>query len=160
MTYFIVFLAVLSRFAPHAPNFSPVYGALLFGGARLKDRDSVWFPVALLAVSDLILTLMVYRMQLDWSELIGCLGFASVALIGRWLRKRISVQTVMAASLAGPTAFFFISNFGVWLGWGVDPTPWAGLLARYVAALPLFPHPLLDGLPYSGFLFRPFENYP
>jgi len=159
MTYFIVFLAVLSRFAPHAPNFSPVYGALLFGGARLKDRDSVWFPVALLAVSDLILTLMVYRMQLDWSELIGCLGFASVALIGRWLRNRISVQTVMAASLAGPTAFFFISNFGVWFGWRMYPPTWAGLLACYVAALPFFRNSLLSGLLYSGLLFGAYEIY-
>src|SRR5712692_536412 len=159
MTYFIVFLAVLSRFAPHAPNFSPVYGALLFGGARLKDRDSVWFPVALLAVSDLILTLMVYRMRLDWSELIGCLGFASVALIGRWLRKRISVQTVMAASLAGPTAFFFISNFGVWLGWRMYPPPWAGLLACYVAALPFFGNSLVSGLLFSGVVFGGYEFY-
>src|SRR3989442_9828610 len=102
---------------------------------------------------------MVYRMQLDWSELIGCLGFASVALIGRWLRKRISVQTVMAASLAGPTAFFFISNFGVWLRWRVDPPTWGGLLSFYVAAFPFFPNSLLSGPPYSGLLFGAYQVF-
>src|SRR5207245_10363304 len=101
MTYFIVFLAVLSRFAPHAPNFSPVYGALLFGGARLKDRDSVWFPVALVAVRDLILTLMCYRMQLDWFKLIVCIEIVSVGLIDRWVRKLV----------------FYVAEVAAWLGW-------------------------------------------
>ena len=45
MTYIIVLLAVLARFAPHPYNFSPVYGALLFGGVYLKRRDSIWYPV-------------------------------------------------------------------------------------------------------------------
>jgi hypothetical protein len=31
MTYVIVLLAVLTRFLPHTPNFSPVFGAVLFG---------------------------------------------------------------------------------------------------------------------------------
>lgn len=41
MVYLIVLLAVLARFIPHIPNFSPVYGALLFGGAHLRKRDSI-----------------------------------------------------------------------------------------------------------------------
>ena len=49
--WLFVVLAVLVRFVPHSPNFSPVFGALLFGGARLKSRDAVWFPLALLATA-------------------------------------------------------------------------------------------------------------
>lgn len=159
MTYLIVLLAVLARFAPHPPNFSPVFGALLFGGARLKGRDSVWFPVALLAVSDIVLTTQVYRMRLGWTQALVWLGFAAVALIGRWLRSRISVRPVLAASLAGPTAFYLISNFAVWLGGRMYPPTWDGLVMCYVAALPFFRNSLISSLLFSGFLFGVYEFY-
>jgi len=41
MVYLIIVLAVLARFIPHVWNFSPVYGALLFGGANMRKRDSI-----------------------------------------------------------------------------------------------------------------------
>lgn len=159
MTYLIVLLAVLSRFLPHAPNFSPVFGALLFGGAYLKRRDSVWFPVALLAASDLVLTTQIYRIQVGWTQLLVWVAFAVVALIGHWLRNRVAVRTVLAASLAGPTAFFLISNFAVWLGWEMYPPTWEGLLACYVAALPFFRNSLLASLVSSAVLFGVYELY-
>ncbi len=160
MTYVIVLIAVLTRFAPHPPNFSPVYAALLFGGAYLKTRDSIWYPVALLAASDIVLTTQVYRMRFSWrDDLLMLLAFAAVALIGRWLRNRVSARTVLAASLAGPTAFFLISNFAVWLGWKMYPPTWEGLVACYVAALPFFRNSLVSGLLYSGLLFGGYELY-
>ncbi len=159
MTYLIVLLALLARFAPHPANFSPVFGALLFGGARLKGRDSVWFPVALLAASDIVLTTQVYGMRLDWTEPVLWAAFAAVALIGRLLRNRGSLRTLVAAALAGPTAFFLISNFGVWLGWRMYPATWEGLLACYVAALPFFRNSLLSSLLFSGVLFGAYELY-
>jgi len=61
MIYMIIALAILARFIPHIPNFSPVYGALLFGGARLKKWDSIWFPLVLLVGSDLVLTTLIYH---------------------------------------------------------------------------------------------------
>lgn len=159
MTYMIVLLAVLARFAPHPPNFSPVFGALLFGGAYLKKRDSIWYPVALLAASDLVLTTQVYHMRFGWNDALGWGGFAAVALIGWWLRGRISVRTVLAASLAGPTVFFLISNFAVWLGWRMYPPTWEGLAACYVAALPFFGNSVVAGVLFTGVLFGGYEFY-
>ncbi len=159
MTYLVVLLAVLSRFAPYLPNFSPVFGALLFGGAYLKSRDSVWFPVALLAASDIVLTTQIYHMQVSWTQLLVWGAFAVVALIGRWLRNRLSVRTVLAASLAGPTAFFLISNFAVWLGGKLYPPTWEGLVACYVAAIPFFRNSLLSSLLFSGVFFGAYEYY-
>src|SRR5579871_750644 len=49
MSYLVVLLAVLTRFIPHMPNFSPVFAVLLSGGAHLKRRDAIWYPLALLA---------------------------------------------------------------------------------------------------------------
>ena len=157
MIYWIFIVAVLARFVPHPPNFAPVFGALLFAGATLKRRDSVWFPVAVLAVSDILLTTVVYRSRLGWAEPLDWLGFALIALIGGWLRSRISARNVVAAALAGPTAFFLVSNFGVWLGFQMYPPSLAGLAACYVAALPFFGNSLAASLFYSGLLFGAYE---
>ena len=86
--YLVILVAVLTRFIPHLPNFSPVLAALLFGGAHLKRRDAIWYPLALLAASDFVLTTVVYRMRIGPNQTIIWLGFAVLALIGCWLRKR------------------------------------------------------------------------
>jgi uncharacterized protein DUF6580 len=159
MTYLIVVLAVLARFAPHPPNFTPAYGVLLFGGAYLKKRDSIWFPLVLLAASDLVLTTWVYGMRVSWSEPIDWLGFAAIALLGLWLRNRGSARNVLGAALAGPTLFFLISNFGVWLGFGMYPRSFAGLAACYIAALPFFGNSLAASVLYGGLLFCAYEAW-
>ena len=159
MIYLVVLLAVLTRFIPHMPNFSPVFGALLFGGAYLKRRDAIWYPLALLAVSDVVLTTFVYRMRLGWGQSITWLGFAAVALIGYWLRNRESAARIGVAAFAGPTAFFLISNFGVWLGWSMYPATWDGLVACYVAAVPFYRNSLLASLAYTALFFGAHEIY-
>jgi hypothetical protein len=82
MSYLVILLAVLTRFIPHMPNFSPIFAALLFGGAHLKQRDAIWYPLALLAASDVVLTTVVYRMRMEPVQVITWLGFVAVALIG------------------------------------------------------------------------------
>lgn len=159
MAYLIVLAAVAARLAPHPPNFSPVFAALLFGGACLKKRDSIWYPVALLAASDLVLTVGVFGMHFGWTDALGWLGFAAVALLGWWLRDRITVGRVLAASLAGPAVFFLISNFTVWLSGLMYPLTWGGLVACYVAAIPFFGNSLLAGVLFSGVLFGGYEFY-
>ena len=159
MAYLIVLAAIVARFAPHPPNFSPVFAALLFGGAKLKKRDSLWFPVTLLAASDFLLTTQVYGMGFGWYYLLDWAGFAAVALVGWWLRDRLSVRKILTASLAGPTAFFLISNFAVWLGGRLYPLTWAGLTACYIAALPFFGNSLVAGVLFSGVLFGGYEFY-
>ncbi len=159
MAYLVVLAAVLTRFAPHPGNFTPVFAALLFAGAYLKKRDSLWFPVVLLAASDVVLTTRVYHMSFGWGDTLEWIAFAAVVLVGWWLRGRISVARVLAASLAGPTVFFFISNFTVWLGWRMYSPTWQGLMDCYVAGLPFFRNSLLSGLLYSALLFGAYELY-
>lgn len=159
MSYLVVLLSVLTRFIPHMPNFSPVFGALLFGGAHLKRRDAIWYPLMLLAASDVVLTTLVYRMRLGWGQSITWLGFAVVALIGYWLRNREDVARVGVAALAGPTAFFLISNFGVWLGWRMYPATWDGLVACYVAAMPFYRNSVLSSVAYTALFFGAHEIY-
>ena len=159
MTYLIFVLAVVSRFIPHPWNFSPVFGALLFGGARLPKRDDIWFPVAVLAVSDVLLTTQVYGMKMQWTYGLGSLAFAAVALIGRWLCRQVTVRRFTTAAFAGPTAFYLISNFGVWLGFRTYPLTWEGLVACYVAALPFYRNSLLASFLFGAVLFGIYEYY-
>jgi hypothetical protein len=159
MAYLIVLAAVLARFAPHPADFSPVFGALLFGGACLKKRDSIWFPVAILAASDYALTTVIYGEHFAWFYLLDWLGFAAVALIGWWLRDRITVRRVLAAALAGPAVFFIVSNFAIWLGGHLYPLTAAGLAACYVAAIPFLGNSLAAGVLFSGVLFGGYEFY-
>ena len=153
MVYLIVLLAVLARFIPHMPNFSPVYGALLFGGAHLRKRDSIWFPLLLLAARDFVLTTFIYRSSIGWSELLQMTAFAAVAITGWWLRPRVTLHRFSLACVAGPTAFYLISNFGVWLGWRMYPPTWAGLVQCYVAAIPFYGYSLASTFLYAGVLF-------
>jgi len=153
MAYLIIVLSVLSRFIPHLWNFSPVYGALLFGGANLKKRDSVCFPVLLLGASDVVLTNLVYRMNMGWEELIQMAAFASIAVTGWILRSRFTVSRFILACVCGPTAFYLISNFGVWLGFHSYPPNLSGLVECYVAAIPFYGRSLASTVLFAGIFF-------
>jgi hypothetical protein len=136
LPYLIIVVATLARFIPHAWNFSPVYGALLFGGANMKKRDSILFPAVTLGASDIVLTKFIYHFNFGWEELFQMAAFASVAMMGWILKKRFSAGRLAFACLAAPTSFYLISDFGVWLGFNSYPHTWAGLVACYVAAIP------------------------
>jgi hypothetical protein len=159
MSYWVIFLAVLARFAPHLPNVSPLYGALLFGGAHLRSRDTFRYPLVLIAVTDVLLYHGVYRMRMGWAQAWVWLGFAAFLALGRWVRRAPSGVVgalgarIAAASLAGSTAFWILSNFGVWLSGERYPLTPEGLLACYVAALPFFRRALLSTLLGSAVLF-------
>lgn len=159
MIYIVVLVAVLTRFIPHLPNFSPVFAALLFGGAQLKRRDAIWYPVALLGASDIALTTTLYHMHVGWGQTITWAGFATVSLIGYRLRKHETVSRIGVAAVVGPTAFFIISNFGVWFAGHMYPSSWSGLTMCYLAALPFYKNSLLATVVYSALLFGGHDIY-
>src|SRR5204863_10195247 len=115
MVYLIIVLAVLARFLPHAWKFSPVYGTLLFGGARLNKRESIWCPALLLAISDFILTDFVYPLHLAGKVIFQVAAFASFSFEGCLLRERIALRGFFSAIVLGPRAFYLFSISGVWV---------------------------------------------
>jgi hypothetical protein len=155
MIYIVFVLAVLTRFLfiSHVPVFTPVFGALLFAGARLRKRDAIWFPATVLAICDWILTTRVFHMEMKWEHSLTILAFAAMAGIGGLLRHKISVLRVGGCAVAGPAIYFLISNFGVWLGWGLYPHTSRGLAACYVAALPYYRNSIFSTAIVGALLF-------
>jgi hypothetical protein len=159
MIYLILVLAVVSRFLmnSHLPWFSPVFGALLFSGATLRKRDAVWFPIMVLAVGDWLLTTHMYHMEVRWEHGITLLAFAAMAWSGTFLRQKLSAVRFTSCAIASSTAYFLISNFGVWLTPETYPHTLQGLLACYVAAVPYYRSSILSTLIGGAVLFLGYE---
>ncbi|HUY94491.1 MAG TPA: DUF6580 family putative transport protein [Terracidiphilus sp.] len=156
--YLLLLAAVLSRVVPHAPwfNFTAVGGALLYFGARRPIRELL-APLAALIATDFCLTVFSYHYAfhlqdyiLTWSWYAGAIVLGRVLLSGR-----ITLPRFAAAVIAGPTSFFLLSNFSVWLTGTMYPMTGAGLLACYTAALPFhgFENDLASTVVVAGLAF-------
>lgn len=159
MIYLVFVLAVLSQFLfnSHLPGFTPVFGALLFCGARLRQRDAIWFPVTVLAVADWILTTQVFHIEVKWGHAITLVAFAAMAWIGGLLRNHLTTSRFVGAAVISSTAYFLISNVGVWLAWEIYPHTREGIIACYVAALPYYRTSTLSTLVGGAVLFGGYE---
>ena len=139
----LIFLAVLSRFLPHPPNFTPIAAMAFLSGKGFANRWIVFLvPILSLFISDLFLGLhatipFVYA------------SFILIALMGRYVKK-INIGTVLLSS----TLFFLVSNFGVWLLH--YPISVEGLVQCYTLALPFFLNTVLGDLVYGVLLIYPF----
>ena len=147
--------ATVLRLVPHPPNFAPVGGLALFGGARLKGWQAYLVPVLAMLVTDPILSHMAgYSAYSAMTPVIYACFLLNV-LMGRvFLKNTTSAVRIGTFAAAGSTQFFLITNFFVWLGSGaVYSHTAAGLAACYIAALPFFGRTLLADLFYCGVLF-------
>jgi hypothetical protein len=154
-------LAALVRLVPHPPNFAPVAGVALFGGARLRGWQAYVIPLLAMLVTDPIISHMAgYPAYSRLTPIIyGC--FLINVLLGRLLiRNSTDPLRIASAALAGSVQFFVITNFFGWLGAGT-PALYShdlpGLIACYIAAIPFFGRTLAADLFYSAVLFAAYE---
>ncbi len=150
----LILFAVLSRFLPHPPNFTPVLAIGLFGGATFSKRSLAFIiPLAAMAFSDLFLGLH--------STLMWVYGAMLLSVgIGILIHRRKSALTILSGTIGSAILFFVITNFGVWItggGYG-HPLTISGLTACYVDAIPFFRNTLVSNLVYTGVLFGAFES--
>jgi hypothetical protein len=139
--YLLLLAAVVTRVVPHAGwmNFTAVGGALLYFGARRSWREMLT-PLAVLMATDFFLTVFSYHYAFKWEAYLPTwMWYAAAMVLGRiLLSERTTGLRVVAAALLGPTSFFVISNFAVWVGNGMYERSLAGLTACYVAAIPFY----------------------
>ena len=139
----LIFFAILSRFLPHPPNFTPIAAIALLSSKGFNNRWVVFLiPIVSLFISDLFIGLhatipFVY------------ISFILIALLGLYVKK-INIVSVLLSS----TIFFLVSNFGVWLLY--YPISSEGLVQCYTLALPFFLNTVLGDLVYGALLIYPF----
>jgi hypothetical protein len=83
-------------------------------------------------------------------------SFAVVVFIGIYLRQRIGIGSVLAASAVSSLLFFIVTNFAIWLGSPFYPQNPAGLMESYIAGLPFLSNGFLGDLFYSTLFFGGF----
>jgi hypothetical protein len=152
LAYLFIVVAVAIRFLPHAWSFTPVAASLLFFGAYASRRQ-MWFPVLMLAGSDVVLSRFVYHYPITADLFVTWAWYAAAVGIGMLLRNRTTVARMVGASLAASLSFFLISNFAVWAVWPTYPKTFSGLAACYVAAIPFFRNTLAGDLIFTAVLF-------
>jgi hypothetical protein len=149
-------LAALVRLLPHPPNFSPIGGVALFGGARLRGWQAYVVPLVAMVLTDPIRSRMEggYSAYSALTPIIYASFLISVFLGRTFLRHTNNPVRIASVAFAASLQFFLITNFFVWLGAvRMYPQTFAGLATCYVAALPFFGRTLLGDLVYSGVLF-------
>lgn len=152
LAYVFILFAVAFRFIPHPMAFTPVGAALLYFGAR-GPRRQLWFPLALLAASDVLLTTLVYRYPFSWDHFVTWAWYAGMLGLGTSLKRNAGPVRILGSALAGSIAFFLVSNFAVWAAWNMYPRSAAGLLTCYEAAIPFFRHGVAGDLLFTAIMF-------
>jgi hypothetical protein len=146
----LIVIGILLRFAPHAPNFTPVAAIALFSGAYLNKKYAALIPLSLMVISDLIIG-MHNVVFFTWG------AFALVTFLGPVLRRHKNIFGVIFTSITSALLFYVISNFGVWLmGW--YPRTLSGLINCYVMALPFLRNFTLSTLLFTGAFIIVFES--
>ena len=146
-------LGAIARLLPHPPNFAPVGAMSLFSGARLPRWQAYLVPLALLAVTDPILSPLYGYHPYTRYLLFSYASFLISVSLGRLLRNTESVSRIAAVTILNSIQFYLVTNFGSWLWFGAYPHTSAGLVACYVAAIPFFGWTLASDILYSAVLF-------
>lgn len=155
LAFTLTVLAALVRLLPHPPNFSPVGGLALFGGARLNGWQAYIVPLAVMLVTDPLRSLVEgHYPAYSWTTLFvyGCL-LLNVSLGRVFLRNTASAWRIASVAVLGSTQFYLLTNLPSWWSDPAYSHTTAGFAACYVAALPFFGRTLLGDLFYSGVLF-------
>lgn len=149
---FFILMAVISRFLPHFPNFTPIAAIALFGGVYFSKKIALILPIAAMLVSDIFIG---FYEPLIMLSVYG--SFVLSVLLGFWLKKHKNWFTVLGSALACSLVFFVITNFAVWAF-----SPWyaktlSGLSQCYLMAIPFFRNTLLGDLFYVSVFFGAYE---
>lgn len=154
----LILFAAFSRLIPHPMNFAPIAAIALFAAVYLDKKYSIIIPLAALVISDAILG---FYAGIEW--VYG--SFVLIALVGFWLKKRVSGAGTgkKTAFVAGTTIFssilfFVFTNFGVWLSGMYYDMSFSGLAQCYTMAIPFFRNTLAGDLVFTGAMFVIYET--
>ncbi|ROL56950.1 hypothetical protein D9V84_05855 [Bacteroidetes/Chlorobi group bacterium Naka2016] len=155
----LIAIAVLSRFLPHPPNFTPVSAIALLSGFSFSNKFKSFFvPLIAMFLSDIFLGLH----STIWAVYLSLTIFV---LFGFILKNKFSFPRLFVFSSIASLIFYLVTNFAVWLTSGLYPQTLAGLIQCYTLGLPfyrtttleLFGYSFLGDLTYSFILFGAYK---
>ncbi|HEY3930606.1 MAG TPA: DUF6580 family putative transport protein [Candidatus Koribacter sp.] len=154
-----VLIAVGSRFAvatahgSHWWAFTPMIAALLFFGAKMP-RKYIWAPVALFALTDVLLSRFVYGYGFTPDLVVTWVFYGACAWLGSaMLRDDAKPAKLVVASLTSSVSFFVLSNLAVWVFYPMYAHTLKGLSACFVAAIPFYRNQPVADLLFTAVMF-------
>ena len=119
-------------------NFAPLAAIALCGAVYFPTKLKFALPLAALFVSDIVLN-MHYSAPLLAPEIVcRYLALGLVGWLGLALANNPSWKTLLPASLAGSTLFYFITNVFSWLSEPGYVKNFAGLIQALTIGLPQY----------------------
>lgn len=149
---FFIFLGIVFRIVPHAPNFTPIGAIALFGAVYLPKRIAFILPIAAMLVSDFFIGF--YELPVILS-VYG--SFVVAVVLGFWLKKHKKWHTIAETAIFSSVLFFLITNFAVWAFTPLYAKTFFGLMQSYYMAMPFFKNTLLADLFYASVFFGAYE---
>lgn len=175
LIYFIIILAIISRFIPHIPNFAPITAIAIFSAAFLPWKKAFGITLAARLVSDIFLGFFAWPLMVAvyGSHLVGILfglwikrskdvipaeaGIQTKGGHGSRIALRLSGMTnykwfrIIASSLGASALFFFATNFAFL--YSNYPHNLSGIIQSYINGLPFLRGTLMGDMFYSAALF-------
>ncbi len=178
--YFIIILAITTRFIPHMPNFAPITALAIFSAANMDWKKSAALTLAVRFISDLFLGLFswplmaaVYACHLagvllgvvikNTTSSIPSTSEESLNLsyiLGKGIPHSVRDGTqkwlkIVGSSLFASILFFLVTNFAFF--YSTYSHDFSGIMQAYVNGLPFFRGTLLGDLSYTVALFGAYD---
>ena len=119
-------------------NFVPLAAIALCSAAYFPKKYKFSVPLLTLLISDAIINLRYGAPLLDPQILVRYVALALVGCIGLLLRNRVSLKTLVPASILGSTMFYLITNTFSWLSDPVYAKNFTGLIQSLTVGLPQY----------------------
>ncbi len=158
----LIAAAMATRFLPHAPNFTAVGAAAIFGGFVFSNNFKAFLvPLAAMFLSDLLLNNLVYGKYYEGFVLFSS-GYAPLliyaallvsVLFGKYFTKGFKALPLLGAGLASALVFYLFTNLGSWIYDPMYTKDLTGLMASYAAGLPFLLNQAGSNLLYGAVLF-------
>lgn len=161
LAFALITLAISTRLLPHWPNFTALGAAALFSGSFYKKKSLAYLiPLVALFLSDLIINNVIYGAFYPSFQFLSegfyfmYLGIILTVFIGQYAAiSKGKPMNLALAAISSSLLFYFVTNFGAWLGNPMYTQNFYGLVNSYVAGLPFLINGSLASLIYAYSIF-------
>lgn len=157
----LIGIAMVTRIIPHAPNFTAVGAAAIFGGYMFKENWKAFLaPLLAMFLSDLFINNIIYAQFSDgFMWFTGGFVFIYGAIALSTLLARLNkssnnrILNIATSAVGSAIIFYLLTNLGVWLSNPMYAPNFAGLMQSYAAGLPFLLNSVTSTLLYSAVMF-------